>query len=186
MPGLDPTATVLARFRYATSANRVLIAGERFRRVLKANFHPAEPRVPAGNPDGGQWTDEGGGGVSAGAEQGIDPIVTGGTRDSEEPPERIWRSAGGGDTGRRSATGDQPRSDAGGCTPRAAARSHLEAAAKSLRNHRRRDHCERSRDARGTGSAVRTEQSRHRTGALCSGIATGKRAGSALNRRGNP
>ena len=27
----------------------------------KANFHPDQPRVPAGNPDGGQWTDEGGG-----------------------------------------------------------------------------------------------------------------------------
>jgi hypothetical protein len=31
---LDPAVTALARFRYATSANRVLIAGERFRRVL--------------------------------------------------------------------------------------------------------------------------------------------------------
>jgi hypothetical protein len=27
---------------------------------LKANFNPAQPRVSAGNPDGGQWTSEGG------------------------------------------------------------------------------------------------------------------------------
>ena len=27
----------------------------------KANFSPGQPRVPKGNPDGGQWTDEGGG-----------------------------------------------------------------------------------------------------------------------------
>lgn len=27
----------------------------------KANFNPDQPRVPKGNPDGGQWTDEGGG-----------------------------------------------------------------------------------------------------------------------------
>jgi hypothetical protein len=27
----------------------------------KANFNPNQPRVPAGNPDGGQWTSEGGG-----------------------------------------------------------------------------------------------------------------------------
>jgi hypothetical protein len=30
-------------------------------RALKANFNPNQPRVPAGNPDGGQWTDTGGG-----------------------------------------------------------------------------------------------------------------------------
>jgi hypothetical protein len=31
----------------------------------KANFNPNQPRVPAGNPDGGQWTGEGGGAGSA-------------------------------------------------------------------------------------------------------------------------
>jgi hypothetical protein len=30
--------------------------------AVKANFNPNQPRVPAGNPDGGQWTDGGGGG----------------------------------------------------------------------------------------------------------------------------
>jgi hypothetical protein len=29
--------------------------------LLKANFHPNQPRVPRGNPDGGQWTSTGGG-----------------------------------------------------------------------------------------------------------------------------
>jgi hypothetical protein len=28
----------------------------------KANFNPSQPRVPKGNPDGGQWTEEGGDG----------------------------------------------------------------------------------------------------------------------------
>jgi hypothetical protein len=27
--------------------------------LRKAGFNPSEPRVPAGNPDGGQWTSEG-------------------------------------------------------------------------------------------------------------------------------
>jgi hypothetical protein len=30
-------------------------------RRYKANFNPDQPRVPAGNPDGGQWTSDGGG-----------------------------------------------------------------------------------------------------------------------------
>lgn len=34
-------------------------------RLVKANFDPAQPRVPAGNPDGGQWTDAGGSGDGA-------------------------------------------------------------------------------------------------------------------------
>jgi hypothetical protein len=33
--------------------------------VAKANFNPNEPRVSAGNPDGGQWTNGGGGGSEA-------------------------------------------------------------------------------------------------------------------------
>jgi hypothetical protein len=31
----------------------------------KAGFRPDEPRIPAGNPDGGQWTDGGGSGSSS-------------------------------------------------------------------------------------------------------------------------
>jgi hypothetical protein len=83
VPDFDPAATALARFRYAIAANRVLLAGERFRRVLKTGFRPNEPRVPAGNPDGGQWTGGGGGGASVGVKQDVDPIVTGGTHDED-------------------------------------------------------------------------------------------------------
>jgi hypothetical protein len=35
-------------------------------RAVKANFDPNQPRVPAGSPDGGQWTDAGGGGGAGG------------------------------------------------------------------------------------------------------------------------
>src|SRR4029077_12459388 len=31
--------------------------------LRKAGFNPDEPRVPAGSPDGGQWTSEGGNGA---------------------------------------------------------------------------------------------------------------------------
>jgi hypothetical protein len=31
------------------------------RRALQAKYSPAQPRVPAGNPDGGQWTGRNGG-----------------------------------------------------------------------------------------------------------------------------
>jgi hypothetical protein len=31
------------------------------RRELEAKYSPSQPRVPAGNPHGGQWTDRGGG-----------------------------------------------------------------------------------------------------------------------------
>lgn len=33
--------------------------------LIKANFNPDEPRVPAGSPEGGQWTSDGGTGVPA-------------------------------------------------------------------------------------------------------------------------
>jgi hypothetical protein len=42
------------------------VAGLELRRLRLAlalkRFNPSQPRVPAGNPDGGQWTDGGGGG----------------------------------------------------------------------------------------------------------------------------
>jgi hypothetical protein len=43
-----------------------------FRRFVHAfKYNPNQPRVPAGNPDGGQWTDgNGGGGGSGGANIG--------------------------------------------------------------------------------------------------------------------
>jgi hypothetical protein len=52
----------LSRLSYHAAALHVLLAGRRIQWLLrKANFHPDEPRVPAGDPDGGQWTTIGGG-----------------------------------------------------------------------------------------------------------------------------
>jgi hypothetical protein len=36
------------------------------RRALEAKYSPSQPRVPIGNPRGGQWTDRSGGGVGSG------------------------------------------------------------------------------------------------------------------------
>lgn len=54
----------------------------------KANFNPGQPRVPKGNPDGGQWTDAGG---SSGGEAGRagrnDPrVLSDATADNEWRP----------------------------------------------------------------------------------------------------
>lgn len=46
----------------ASSVREIIreIVGELCRELRKAAFNPDEPRVPAGNPDGGQWTKDGG------------------------------------------------------------------------------------------------------------------------------
>jgi hypothetical protein len=52
----------------ATNPGRDAVAEafhEFYRDLRKANFNPDEPRVPAGNPDGGQWTTEGAYGASS-------------------------------------------------------------------------------------------------------------------------
>ena len=51
----------LLRLKWLAAATRVEIAMRRHDRALKYGFNPNEPRVPRGNPDGGQWTDGGGG-----------------------------------------------------------------------------------------------------------------------------
>ena len=52
------------KFRYELAALRfeikLLKASLQARRHAKANFNPDQPRVPAGHPDGGQWTDDDG------------------------------------------------------------------------------------------------------------------------------
>jgi len=45
----------LAAWRLQRAARRY------FEFLRKANFNPNQPRVPVGDPDGGQWTDSGGG-----------------------------------------------------------------------------------------------------------------------------
>lgn len=48
------------------AGDRMMVAFERLRTlVLREKFNPDQPRVPAGNPDGGQWT--GGSSESTGA-----------------------------------------------------------------------------------------------------------------------
>ena len=51
----------LARLRCEHAAIRVSTALIRLQRALQRKYRPDQPRVPAGNPDGGQWTSEGGG-----------------------------------------------------------------------------------------------------------------------------
>jgi hypothetical protein len=56
---------VSARLRAIRSLLLAKVVEEKLRnlqRAVKANFDPNQPRVPRGNPDGGQWTGTGGGG----------------------------------------------------------------------------------------------------------------------------
>ncbi len=54
---------VSARLRTIRSLLLAKVVEEKLRdleRAVKANFNPNQPRVPRGNPDGGQWTSTGG------------------------------------------------------------------------------------------------------------------------------
>lgn len=54
---LDPRA--LAELRWTLDALQVQVKLLRLMRAMqKAGFDPTQPRVPAGNPDGGQWADD--------------------------------------------------------------------------------------------------------------------------------
>jgi hypothetical protein len=50
----------ILRLRCALATEDVLILGRRFLDIYKA-YNPNQPRVPAGNSEGGRWTSEGGG-----------------------------------------------------------------------------------------------------------------------------
>lgn len=54
----DPVA--LRRIEWTLASQRVQVKFLRLDLMLKAGFDPSQPRVPAGNPDGGEWTDAGG------------------------------------------------------------------------------------------------------------------------------
>ncbi|MCW0002217.1 hypothetical protein OE766_28895 [Pararhizobium sp. YC-54] len=55
---MDNTQTTLI---YKLTQLRLMIAAATVQALLrKANFNPDQPRVPAGEPGGGQWTDGGG------------------------------------------------------------------------------------------------------------------------------
>jgi hypothetical protein len=71
MPSADPdihrlmalraVESGLLRLKWFAAATRFEIALGRHDQALKAGFKPDQPRVPPGNPEGGQWTSEGGG-----------------------------------------------------------------------------------------------------------------------------
>ncbi len=58
------TPNTLARVRQEFAYLAVKASYHGWRSILKAGFDPNQPRVPAGNPDGGQWTRVGGGTAS--------------------------------------------------------------------------------------------------------------------------
>lgn len=57
-----------------------------FFRYRKAGFDPAQPRVPAGNPDGGQWTDSGSSGGNPGGGINDRRVISDATPDNEWKP----------------------------------------------------------------------------------------------------
>jgi hypothetical protein len=56
----------LLRLKWQAAALRFEMALGRHDRALKYGYHPDQPRVPARNPNGGQWTSEAGAGSSGG------------------------------------------------------------------------------------------------------------------------
>jgi hypothetical protein len=74
----EPGGLEVARARWRRAALRFKLALVKHALALrrKANFNPDQPRVPAGNPGGGQWTSEGGEGsgrvrLAAGGRPGL-------------------------------------------------------------------------------------------------------------------
>jgi hypothetical protein len=74
-------ADILA-FRCNLAALRFKLALLKWR--IKAGFNPNQPRVPAGNPDGGRWTSEGG--TGGGAIGRNDPRIL-----SDATPDNDWK-----------------------------------------------------------------------------------------------
>jgi hypothetical protein len=62
----------LHRVSWLVHARAVEVKLHDLKRAVKAGFDPNQPRVPAGNPDAGQWASTGGGAANSGM---IDQIV---------------------------------------------------------------------------------------------------------------
>lgn len=56
----------LHRLIWLLRANDVEVKLRKLARSVEAKFNPNQPRVPAGNPDGGQWIDAGGAPIASG------------------------------------------------------------------------------------------------------------------------
>ena len=82
------------RIRHTITGLQLELSLLRFELALKANFNPNQPRLPAGNPDGGRWTRVGGTG--------------GGARRRNPPPSETEPGRPGDPTG-NDAAGGQPR-----------------------------------------------------------------------------
>jgi hypothetical protein len=70
MPSIDAgwkASGQLRRVGWLLHARAVESKFRALERAVKAKFDPNQPRVPAGDPDGGQWTDGGGGRLSGSA-----------------------------------------------------------------------------------------------------------------------
>jgi hypothetical protein len=82
----------LLRLKWLAAATRFEIALRRHDRALKAGFNPDQPRVPRGQPEGGQWTD---GGSSSGRIRLAGDIPTGDSPEipKEKPPKSRDRTA---------------------------------------------------------------------------------------------
>jgi hypothetical protein len=71
----------LVRLKWLAAAARLQLAMRRHDLALKAGFDPSQPRVPAGNPDGGQWTRVVGGVSPGSTERPVLPDAT---------PDDLW------------------------------------------------------------------------------------------------
>ncbi|MEQ1887555.1 MAG: RNase A-like domain-containing protein [Alphaproteobacteria bacterium] len=55
--GISDRELALSRLRWEHAGLRMDIAMLRLQLAFETAFNPSQPRVPAGHPDGGQWTD---------------------------------------------------------------------------------------------------------------------------------
>ncbi len=92
MNNLAVFETRLLRLRWLAAAARLQLAMRRHDRALKANFNPNQPRVAAGNPDGGRWTDFGGRASNAGSREGT--VLSDATSDGGWNPGAQYAQAG--------------------------------------------------------------------------------------------
>jgi hypothetical protein len=72
----------LLRLKWLAAATRFEIAMVRHARALKANFNPDQPRVPRGQPEGGQWMDAE---SSSGRQRNDSRVIPDATPDSVRP-----------------------------------------------------------------------------------------------------
>jgi hypothetical protein len=56
--GATVRTNLMKRAEYAIASGRLTLLGMRFESFLR-KYDPSQPRVPAGQSTGGQWTDEG-------------------------------------------------------------------------------------------------------------------------------